>query len=60
MVVRLDAWWPRVTSVGLDAAAGLGDGVEDGLQLLSCRVEGQQTAGQDGLEGALGVGAIGA
>jgi hypothetical protein len=60
MLVRLDASWPGVTSLGLDAAAGTRDGVEHGLQLVSGVFERQEAAGEDRLEGALGVGSIGA
>ena len=60
MLVRLDASWPGVTSIRLDLAAGTRDGIEHGLQLVSGVFERQEAAGEDRLEGALGVGSIGA
>ena len=60
MLVRLDAWRPGIASLGLDAAAGVCDGVEHGLQVVSGVFECQEAAGEDRLEGALGVGSIGA
>ena len=60
MLVRFDAWRPGIASLGLDAAAGVCDGVEHGLQVVSGVFECQEAAGEDRLEGALGVGSIGA
>ena len=56
----LDASWSGVTSLGLDLAAGTRDGVEHGLQLVSGVFEREKAAGEDRLEGALGVGSVGA
>ena len=60
MLVRLDASWPGVTSIRLDLASGTRDGIEHGLQLVSGVFERQEASGEDRLEGAMGVGSIGA
>ena len=60
MVVRFDACWSGITSSGRGAAAGALDCVEGGLQRDANMLEGQQAAGEDPLEGALGIGSIGA
>jgi len=60
MLVRLDVSWSGVTSLGLNAAVIARDGVEHGLQLVSGMFEREKATGEDRLEGALGVGSIGA
>ena len=60
MLMRLDASWPGVTSLGLNAAVIACDGVKHGLQLVSGVFERQEAAGEDWFEGTLGVGSIGA
>ncbi len=60
MVVRFDACWSGITSSGRGAAAGALDCVEGGLQRDANMLEGQQAVGEDPLEGALGIGSIGA
>ena len=57
MMVRLDASWSGVTSLGLNAAVIARDGVEHGLKLVSGVFEREKATGEDRLEGALGVNA---
>lgn len=51
MLMRLDASWSGVTSLGLNAAVIARDGVEHGLQLVSGVFEREKAAGEDRLEG---------
>ena len=57
--MRFDAWWSRIASAQLYATTGASDDVECAGQRIHARADAQQTADEDRVECADGIGAVG-